>query len=71
MNVTELAHWRYRVPALKEDIQRINRLISSIDPFIAVTITKEIDAAYDKLAYTNWLLEEAKYMCELGALTLD
>lgn len=85
MNVTELAHWRYRVKALtidKDEYQRVVSDAKQVDPGIWFDVFdlfgiprdpsfKEMLAIIEEgLRVAQYLLEEAKYMCELGELTL-
>lgn len=72
MDVTELAHWRYRVKAITAEIpqweqwSRQAQLDAWRDPDILfIQLRDDTNATLECL---RWLLEEAKYMCELGQL---
>lgn len=58
MNPTELAHWRYRVKALTTDLEQALRC-----PW-----GRSLEEAKYDVDLMRWLLEEARYMCELGAI---
>ena len=74
MNPTELAHWRYRVKALGPRVERFEKWAKETrhdakrrpDSPDFKKITEDAETV---LATTKWLLEEARYMCELGAIT--
>lgn len=83
MNVTELAHWRYRVKYLESVIPGTPRLIREakstagmIRDYALLTPENrndwddEVVALRDEYYLNRWLLEEAKYMCELGKLEM-
>lgn len=64
MNMTELAHWRYRVKALAVDIQETKRVLiqAGAEPLFAGEV-RELQAQLD---FERWLLEEARYKVILG-----
>lgn len=74
MDVTELAHWRYRVKALPGEIGAARRHRENLHSFYRYSDGAEMVAAIkkakDSLALAEYLFEEAKYMVELGELTV-
>lgn len=103
MDVTELAHWKYRLKALPSDIEACKKAHSAASRWASElrfgevhsakrgetaddrrergaqvirdrrprnTFDDEVDKLASELVLLRFLLEEAKYMVELGELTL-
>lgn len=74
MNVTELAHWKYRIAALTADVTKGDELLRkaalSYEPWLMPgdTWDRLIEDLKQELALQKWLLEEAHYMSILGTL---
>lgn len=78
MNVTELAHWRYRVKALQADLSqaqapvtdyRYMEMLYGSDQAAEYWHEQRVEAERG-IEMIRWLLEEAKFMVELGELAL-
>lgn len=71
MNPTELAHWRYRVKALEPEVKQWEKWArdtqSDVSRWPTIPIHKRLaDEAAAILKANKWLLEEARFMSELG-----
>jgi hypothetical protein len=72
MNVTELAYWRYRVKALEADVPKTRKAALAWEVYGpsheegGEWWRETLDALEDQLALERYLLEEARYMCELA-----
>lgn len=78
MDTTELAHWRYRVKAIEQESQdarseqiAVNNYWPYVNDKTNEWFSAVLQASQEKVALIHWLLEEANYMAELGAITAE
>jgi hypothetical protein len=82
MDITELAHWRYRIPALQAELRNAEglqeilarwryqpRLDKNMLPVWEPKPPSEWELeSIQKCKLIRWLIEEAKYKVQLGEL---
>ena len=70
MNDTEFAHWNYRLKVLPDDISKTQTVLADYGAAIATGWGDQHTMASlrAQLETERWLLEEARYMVELGRI---